>query len=99
MTDVHIATALIVDAHANAFDDAILVSADSDLVPPVVAIPKLFPHKRVVIAFPPSRFSAELAKAASASFHIGRVKFAHSQFPESITTAEGFVLRRPPTWA
>ncbi len=45
MTDVNIAVELMQDAFHNNFDTAILVSADSDLVGPVVAVQKLLPQK------------------------------------------------------
>ena len=43
MTDVNIAVELMQDAFHNNFDTALLVSADSDLVGPVVAVQKSFP--------------------------------------------------------
>jgi hypothetical protein len=45
MTDVNIAVELMQDAFHNNFDTALLVSADSDLVGPVVAVQKLLPQK------------------------------------------------------
>src|ERR1039457_3467198 len=39
------------------FDSAVLISADSDLVPAISAVRRLFPAKRIVVAFPPERFS------------------------------------------
>ena len=45
MTDVNIATQMLVDAYKNAFDMAMLVSGDSDLVPPIKAIHENFLQK------------------------------------------------------
>lgn len=45
MTDVNIAVELMKDAFQNRFDTAILLSADSDLVPPIQSILMLFPKK------------------------------------------------------
>lgn len=59
-TDVNIATQLICDAVADEFDTAVLVTADSDLVPAVEAVRRLRPDKRVIAAFPPNRYSREL---------------------------------------
>jgi uncharacterized LabA/DUF88 family protein len=98
MTDVNIAVELMQDAFQDRFDTAFLVSADSDLVGPVVAVQKLFPKKRIVVACPPGRFSANLCNAASAHFQIGRAVIAKSLFPETVTTASGFVLTRPASW-
>lgn len=58
MTDVNIAVQLLQDAITDSFDTALIISADSDLIAPIAAVRKLFPHKRIVVARPPGRFSA-----------------------------------------
>jgi uncharacterized LabA/DUF88 family protein len=98
MTDVNIAVEMLTDAFQERFDTAILVSGDSDLHGPVQRIRSLFPAKRVVMAFPPGRRSLELQQVAAAHFQIGRAKFAASQFPDEVK-CNGFVLRKPPSWA
>ena len=98
MTDVNIAVSLLCDAHDDAFDTAILVSGDSDLVGPVEAARERNPEKAVVAAFPPKRYSVRLASAATASFVIGRKKLADSQLPDEIAKPDGYVLRRPEKW-
>ena len=98
MTDVNIAVELMQDAFQDRFDTALLISADSDLVGPVLAVQKLFPNKRVIVACPPNRYSANLCNAASASLKIGRASISKSLFPETITTASGFVLTQPQSW-
>ena len=98
MTDVNIAVRLLGDAMDDAFDTAMIVSADSDLVAPVQAVRARFPSKRVIIATPPARHSARLAAAANACFTIGRKKLQDSQLPASVTKPDGFVLSRPATW-
>ena len=98
MTDVNIAVHLLTDAIDDAFDTAMIVSADSDLVPPVAAVRSRFPGKRVVIATPPGRHSTQLADAANACFTIGRKKLQDSQLPEHITKSDGFTLTRPASW-
>ena len=98
MTDVNIATELLCDAFQDRFDIAVIVSGDSDLVPPVSAVRRLFPRKRVLVFFPPKRFANRLKSCASTSLHIGRRVLAASQFPERVVKPDGFVLRRPPKW-
>jgi len=98
MTDVNIATELLVDAFQDAFDTALLISADSDLVAPVRAVRSRFPAKRVVVVFPPRRQSIQLKDAASACFTIGRAKLAASQLPERVRSPSGFELQRPRRW-
>jgi uncharacterized LabA/DUF88 family protein len=98
MTDVNIAVRLLIDAFDDRFDSAILVSADSDLVPPVREIRARFPEKRIVAAMPPNRHSHNLATVAHAQFQIGEQKIRNSQLPERIETSSGFILERPATW-
>ena len=99
MTDVNIAVEMMTDAFQDTFDSALLMSADSDLTAPVRSIRRLFPEKRIVLAFPPQRFSAELAKQGNAHFNIGRANVAKSLFPNEVQKSDGFVLRKPDKWS
>lgn len=98
MTDVNIAVEMLTDAYQDRFDTALLISADSDLHAPVSKIRSLFPQKKVVVAFPPERRSAELAAAASASIVVGRGKLKDSQLPDMLCAKNGHVLKKPATW-
>jgi uncharacterized LabA/DUF88 family protein len=98
MTDVNIAVELLADAFSDAFDTALLISADSDLVAPVKKVRALFPHKRVVAFFPPGRYSIDLKDATGISISIGRSIIADSQFPDEIKKPDGFILKRPDRW-
>lgn len=98
MTDVNIATELLVDAFEDYFDVAMVISGDSDLTPPIKAIRRRFPDKRIVVAFPPNRRSSQLQQAANAYFTIHRRKLAQSQLPDVITLANGHDLTRPERW-
>ena len=86
------------DAMDDIFDTAMIISADSDLVPPVEAVRARFPAKRIIIASPPARHSTRLAAAANACFTIGRKKLQDSQLPDQIIKPDGFVLARPASW-
>lgn len=98
-TDVNIATEMLLDAFNNKFEKALLISADSDLVPTIEAIRDKYPDKGIVIAFPPNRYSVELKNAANASLYINRAKLAQSRFPDKVRKADGFILERPPEWS
>lgn len=99
MTDVNIAVELMSDAFQGGFDTALLVSADSDLVGPVQAVRRLFPSKRVIVAFPPRRHSVDLEHAATGCTNIGRAMLAKSQLPAVVTRRDRFELTCPATWA
>ena len=98
MTDVNIAVEMLCDAHADAFDTAILVSADGDLTGAVAALTERY-GRRVIAAFPPSRRSNELREAATSHMVIGADKFRNSQLPGVIPSTTGFPLTRPESWA
>ena len=98
MTDVNIAVELLSDAYDDAFDTAIVISADSDLARPITTIRARFPGKRVVVAFPPNRVSKLLRSVAAASFTIGRDALRDSQLPEGVVRLDGNIFTRPPEW-
>jgi uncharacterized LabA/DUF88 family protein len=98
MTDVNIAVELMQDALKDAFDTAILISADSDLIAPLLAVKRLFPTKRVIVACPPGRFSKNLSNAAHGYLKIGHGSIEKSQFSREVKTKSGFVLLRPDSW-
>jgi len=98
MTDVNIAVGLLSDAFRDIYDAAYLISADSDLVPVIASMRSLFPQKRVIVAFPPGRYSRDLANKARFSLIIGRRTIAKSLFPPEIVKADGFILKRPELW-
>ena len=98
MTDVNLAAKLLCDAEDGAFDTAIIISGDSDLVTPVRYVRRRHPSKRIVIAEPPRRHSNELRKAANAYFKIGEAKLRAAQLPETIQLPNGHCLQRPASW-
>ncbi|MCM2316694.1 MAG: NYN domain-containing protein [Thermoanaerobaculia bacterium] len=98
MTDVNIATQLLADAYDDRFDTAIIVSADSDLCPPVTLVREKFPAKRVVVCFPPNRNSNALRKVAHAAFTPIERFLRESQFPDVVALPGGGVARRPESW-
>jgi uncharacterized LabA/DUF88 family protein len=97
-TDVAIAVALVEDAAHQAFDSALIVSADSDLCPAVRAVRRLHRSGRVVAAFPPARRSDDLRRAVDASFTIAERKLRAALLPPNVKAPDGTVLSRPPSW-
>lgn len=97
-TDVNMATQILCDAYADAFDIALIVSGDADLVPPIAAVRSMFPNKRLIVAFPPNRFSAELVLTAHVSMNIYESKFRKSRLPSPVVLPSGVSLTRPREW-
>jgi uncharacterized LabA/DUF88 family protein len=98
MTDVNIATAIIVDAYKDEYDMAMLISGDSDLTPPIREVHNLFKNKRVFIAFPPKRHNSSMGLVAKGSETIGRKKLVDAQFDEEVVSNTGYKLKIPTEW-
>jgi hypothetical protein len=98
MTDVNIATAIIVDAYEDQYDMAMLISGDSDLTPPIIQVHKRFKNKRVFIAFPPKRHNSSMSINAKGSMIIGRKKLVDSVFNDEVISKIGYKLRKPVDW-
>jgi len=64
MTDVYIASEMLLDASQNRYDIAYLISGDKDLVPVIRIIKEAFPSRRIVLIPPPMRYCSDLAEVA-----------------------------------
>jgi uncharacterized LabA/DUF88 family protein len=98
MTDVNIATHILSDAYQDNFDMAMLISGDSDLVPPIRTIHESFKNKRVFVAFPPKRHNNSVALVSKGSLIIGRKKLQDSQFTDEVQKNNGFIIKKPGIW-
>jgi uncharacterized LabA/DUF88 family protein len=97
-TDVSISVELLIDAIDDSYDTALVISGDSDLAPAVEAVLRRFPTKRVVVAFPPNRYSNELKQKASHTLPIGKNMLRRCRLPEQITTPSGILFECPKEW-
>lgn len=59
-TDVNISVRMQEDCINDKVDTLVLVSADSDLIPPLESISRTFPNKTIKVYFPPSRYSRDI---------------------------------------
>ena len=97
-TDVNIAVRLLDDAYDDRFDTAMVISGDSDLVPPIKSVRRRFPSKRVIVAAPPERWSGQLRQAANAAFRISPLTIRSNRLPDPVLTPDGVELRAPHGW-
>jgi uncharacterized LabA/DUF88 family protein len=97
-TDVNIAVALLAAGVRDAFDTAILLSADGDLCPGVRTLKELVPDKRVIAAFPPRRRSDDLRRAADGSVSLGDAVLRRCLLPDVVADGDGGRHRRPDRW-
>ena len=98
MTDVNIATSLIMDTVTNRCDVAILISGDSDLIPAILSVNKHLPPKKVTVIFPPFRHNRSVALAAKGSYELGRKRLKDCQMEDTVISTNGFALEKPEAW-
>ncbi|GHT51069.1 hypothetical protein FACS189440_19570 [Bacteroidia bacterium] len=90
-TDVNISVQIIGDCALNKTDVVILVSADSDLVPPLEFIQQNFPDKKVKVYFPPTGHSGDLNnnivqnKGKVVKLEYNKSKFFNSIMSDTVT--------------
>ncbi|HEY1017801.1 MAG TPA: NYN domain-containing protein [Sediminibacterium sp.] len=99
-TDVKIATKMISDVVYGRCDISIIVSADSDLTPPIHFIREFSKSHKIFVYFPPNRYSSNLNALANNIKKLdgSTVAFGANLLPESITLPSGYVISRPPSW-
>ena len=99
-TDVRIATQIVADAYEKNCDVAIIVSADSDMIP-AVELAKAAGQK-IFIYFPPNHYSNNLAMMANGKpIQMGKYKarFNQSLLPDIVhLKAENYDLHIPEKW-
>jgi len=99
-TDVNICARMMRDCSFNNTDVLILVSADSDLVPPLELIRQDYPGKKIKVFFPPKGFSNDLnnfmnGKILKLQKH--KIRFTNSIMPDAVTVGET-TYTIPPKW-
>lgn len=92
LTDVNIAIYLLENALKNTFDEAIIISADSDLIPAILAIKRNFPGKKVSVLPPFSNAANDLKNHADKKYKMTARHLLQSQLPDNAA----FV--RPAEW-
>lgn len=97
MTDVNIAVNLVVDAYENSFDEAFVLSGDSDLVPPIKAVRKV--GKQVIVVFPPHRTTNALLKVSDGKRKVQRNLVEACLLPDEVFKSPGVIIKKPVKWS
>jgi uncharacterized LabA/DUF88 family protein len=95
-SDVNLATELLVDGFQQAYEVAVVISNDSDLVAPVRAV-RAHLRKAVGIINPHQRQSAELRNCASFVKDVRPWALSSSHLPLTLNDAIG-EIHKPPDW-
>lgn len=102
-SDVNVALWMLDQAYQDTYDRALLISNDSDLVPPIRMLHTRFPELPVKVIVPPlRRHSKQLAQIVGKK-RLQSIKLIHierSLLPERVSDAEGNVVAlRPKSYA
>lgn len=98
-SDVNLASFLLKDCFQNAFDDAVVISNDSDLTTPIGMVIKDF-GKPVMVINPNKEnyLSRDLLNTASRCYRTINMKhYINAQFSSTMTDGVG-TFNKPPTW-
>lgn len=96
-TDVNFAIKLIEQAHNDQFDKALIITADSDLCPPIQMVLDNFPGKEFMILTPPNRYEiARELRGMVPTIKIKRKHLENNLLPGKIIDSVGKLLATRP---
>lgn len=94
-SDVRASVDLVADALLDKYDDAFLITADSDLKPGIERVKRETPKKNVVVIAPPGRWGH--ARGLQPSNAITKGRLAKCLFPREVKDKNGVLLVIRPT--
>lgn len=97
-SDVNLAIHLLKEAVNDTYDQAWVVSADTDIIPAIRAVKAMYPKKRIGVLFPFNRNSYELKQYADIYRFTKLGDYSQCQLPDPYTTSKGIVLKKPMKW-
>lgn len=97
-TDVNIAMSLFEDGMKDLYDKAVIISGDSDLIPPIEKVQSNFPSKKIGVIIPMNRRAKELKEVADFSGKITQKILNKSLFPDKIILEDGTEITAPEDW-
>ncbi len=96
-TDVNIALKILGDAVDGLYDRALIISADSDLLPVIKSVQHHTPEKEIGVMFPIGRTSFELRQNAGFRRKMSEKLLQDCQFPDVVKIGNT-TISRPQNW-
>ena len=97
-TDVNLALKMLGDAIDDLYDKAIIVSADSDLIPVIKTVQKYTPEKEIGVMLPIGLSSFELRQNAAFRRKMREKHLRSCQFPDAVKIGRS-LIERPSSWS
>jgi len=92
-TDVNIAIQMVADGYRDRYDVCYLISADTDLVPPLQMLRADLPEKELVAVSPPNRpHGQHIRSLAHRSLKLNRNQIARCRLPEEISFGQRTII-------
>lgn len=99
-TDVNIATTIVQMAHEDRYDKAILISGDSDLVPAIELVHRVFPQKEIAVVVPIGRKGDEIEAACKGKrFKMTEDHLKRSKMADKLQHPSGKWVVKPTEYA
>jgi hypothetical protein len=96
-TDTNFVIQLVQEAHQNRFDKAIIMTADSDMVPAIHMVLDTFPNKEILVCTPHGRYN--IAREIRNIVETRKIKLHHMQnnlLPQQVYCPEGAIVATRP---
>lgn len=97
-TDVAIAVSLVAQAYQGAYDKAVLISADSDMIPAVQEAKRVHPTGTIINVVPIERRARALRNYVDQQMRMKVKHLASSRLPNQYKHSSGHAIRCPKTW-
>ena len=95
-TDVNIAVRMVELARQNAYDKALIVSGDSDLIPAIKLIQEIWPEKQVAVIVPIGRRGDDIEQACKKNrFTMTEEHLRRSKLPDKLKHPSGAWVMKP----
>jgi len=101
-TDVHLGVDLVSDAYQNLYDKALVVSADTDLLPALRCVLNYHSEKHIKVIAPPKQHLKDIKKNLAPRYpkqlsigKIGKARLIIACLPDEIQTADGATIKIP----
>ena len=99
-SDVNVAVQMIKDVINDACDISILISADSDLVPPLNYMHEIKHSHKIFVFFPPKHRNYSLQNVCDSHIYLQQAesKFAKALLPDEVILSSGIIIKKPERW-
>jgi uncharacterized LabA/DUF88 family protein len=96
-SDVNLALELLSQAQQGSFDKALVLTADTDLIPAIQMVREKFPSLEIFAMLPRQRYVAAHAMrhVCNGAYKLQIYHLESCLFPEEITLSDGTIVKRP----